>query len=379
MKTNVIGILLIASGVFFLQSCGGEQAETTEQEVKLKPLVKLQEVQRKSFEHKIQVQGNVETDQNVTLSAEMGGLITSITVKEGQTVRKGHVIARVDASVLASNVQEIKTKLEYAEYMLEKQKELQKRGVGSEFDLETAQSQVNSLKASMNSLNTQAGKAVIRAPFTGVIDQVYAKKGQMAGPSSPLVRLVNNDAVDIVAMISEKHFSKVRLGTPINVTFPNYSDTSIDLKITNVGNYIEPTNRTFRIMAEVKKNKTLLPNMLAEVSITDLQKEDAIVIPTSAILKDQESRDFVYIATSYTEKQKPAEKSDKKDEKAEKKTAPKNNDPTFQVEKRIITVIEKYDGQALISPSSPIKVGEQVVVEGARGIADKDIVRTKSK
>lgn len=351
MKKSISLLSIAISGTLLLSACSGGADASEKEEVVQSPLVVLSDVEQKSFTHEIRVQGNVETDQDVTLSAEMGGLITSINVKEGQKVSKGQVIAQVDASVLSSNVSEIQTQLEYAEYMLKKQEELQKRGVGSEFDLETAKSQVNSLKASMRSLNTQRGKAAIRAPFTGVIDQIYARNGQVAGPGSPILRLVNNAKIDIVANISEKHFSSVKIGTPIRVTFPNYADTSIILKITNVGNFIEPTNRTFRIMATLPNNSVFLPNMLAEVSITDMNVPNGTVIPSKSILKDQDNKDFIYIASLVKGKKE------------------------YTVKKVFVDVIGIFDGEALIEPSKDIKKGQKVVTDGARGIADGDQVR----
>jgi RND family efflux transporter MFP subunit len=353
MKRTFITSLLVLPTVLLLQSCGGNAEEPTEEI--LKPLVKLETATRTHFTHKIRVQGNVETDQDITLSSEMGGLITIINVKEGQRVSKGQVIAQVDASVLSSNLAELNTQLEYAKYMLKKQQELKDRGVGSEFDLESAKSNVEAIKASMNSLSTQRGKAEIRAPFNGVIDQVFAKQGQMAGPASPIVRLVNNTNVDIVASISEKHFAKVHVGTSIEVNFPNYSDTVVQLKIQNVGNYIEPTNRTFRIKSTIEKNDYFLPNMLAEVSITDMDVENGLVIPSVSILKDQDNFYFVYTVERY-------------------KGGKGKND--YLAKKVKVNVIERYDGMALISEGI-IKEGVSIVVEGARGISDNDIVRIK--
>jgi len=340
-------LIAIALPTILLFSSCSEEIKEVEEKNQF-PLVKIEKVQSKKFIHEIRIQGNVETDKDVLLTAEMGGLITSIKVKEGQKVSKGQVIATIDASVLSSNVQELKTSLEYAEYMLGKQEELQKRGVGSEFDLETAKNQVNSLKSKMNSLDTQRGKATIRAPFSGVIDNVFARKGQMAGPQSPVVRLVNNKTVDIVASLSEKHIANVRVGTPIVVSFPNYMDTAIYLQITNVGNYIEPTNRTFRIMSTIKNNSFLLPNMLAEVAITDFEVENGLVIPSKSILKDRDNKDFVFVA--------------------------KKSEGNYKITKVNVIVIKKYNGESLIKEG--LKENQLVVVEGARGVAEGDVVRS---
>lgn len=350
MKKQAIIYAFLVGTAFIIPACApADEKEKEEKGEASVARVEVAKVELTSFEHRIRVQGNVETDEDVMLTAEMGGLITSVRVKEGQKVSKGTIIATVDAAVLNSNMQELKTQLEFAEYMLAKQEELNRRGVGSEFELEQAKNQVNSLKASMNSIGTQQGKAVIRAPFTGIIDQVYAVKGQMAGPSAPVVRLVNSNEVDITASISEKHFKSVKEGTEMIVAFPNYSDLKMNLKVETVGNYIEPTNRTFRIKTTVKNNKELLPNMLAEISITDLSVEEGIVIPAQAILIDQESNDYVYII-------------EEKDGK--------------QVSKKvIIEVIERYEGRALIKEGA-LTADDTVVVKGARGIGDGTEVKT---
>lgn len=343
--------LLTGAALFVLfatSSC--TEAEIKEEKASF-PLVKLESVSTKDFKHEINIQGNIETDQDVLITAEMGGLLTSILVKEGQTISKGKVIATIDASILSKNVEELQTQIEYAEYMLGKQEELFKRGVGSEFDLKAAKNQVNSLKSKMNSLNAQRGKASIRAPFSGVVDNVFARKGQMASPQSPIIRLVNNKTVDVVATLSEKHIASIKIGTPIEVSFPNYMDTTLSMAVTNVGNYIEPVNRTFRIMSTISNNSFLIPNMLAEVSITDFQKKDGMVVSSKGILKDKDNLDFVYVA---------------------KKTG-----ENYVVEKKNIVVINKFKGESLVKENNSIQTGDLIVLEGARGIAVGDTVRSK--
>jgi membrane fusion protein (multidrug efflux system) len=210
---------------------------------------------------------------------------------------------------------------------------------------------VNSLKSRLGSVNTQQGKTSIRAPFSGIIDQVYAKDGQVVGPQSPIVRLVNNSKIDVVADISEKHFSSIHVGTVIEVSFPNYTDTVLNLVVSNVGQYIEPVNRTFSIKATLNNNKVFLPNMLAELSLTDMTVPNALVISAKSIIKDQDNKDFVYVA-------------DKKE---------KNQ---YTVRKVMVQVIEKYKGEAYIKVlEGRLSEGSFVITDGAKGITIKDIVR----
>ncbi len=349
MKTTKI--IAIFAGLVLLGACSPAQDEKTE-EAQL-PLVVLESVQIKTFEHKISVQGNVEAEDDILLNSEMGGLITSIPVKEGQKVSKGQTLAVLDASVLSSNLYELEANLDQAKYMLGKQEELKKRGLGTEFDLTSAQSQVKSIEARMRSLRTQTGKSVIKAPFSGTVDKIFANKGEMTGPQSPILRLVNNSSIDITADISEKHLAKMKIGTPVKVTFPNYKDTSLQLAITYIGNYIEPTNRTFRVISTVKGNKLLLPNMLAELHITDMSVNDALVVPATAILRSADNSEFIYVATKH------------------------GNDDNYDIHKVVVKVIESFEGNSYITSETSLKDGDFVVTQGSRNITEKDIVRTK--
>ncbi len=342
-------LLFLLLGIFSLESC--TQTESEDKDETFLPLVKIEKAELKTFKHKISVQGNVETDQDVLLNSEMGGSVTKIHVVEGQKVTQGQVLVSLDASILASNANEIRTQLNYAEYMLSKQEELHKRGVGTEFEYETAKNQVNSLKSRLGSISSQQNKTTIRAPFSGTIDRVFAKDGQVVGPQIPLVRLVNNNNINVVADISEKHFSSIEVGTIMEVSFPNYKDTTVIMAVNNVGQYIEPVNRTFSIKAILNNNKVFLPNMLAELNITDMEVPNALVIAAKGIIKDQNNNDFVYVAK---------EKS-------------KNR---YTVSKVMVSVIEKYKGEAFIKVlDGVLKPGSFVITAGAKGITEKDIVR----
>lgn len=372
MKTTVKTVVFLTLGVI-LYSCGPQSNvdKLKEKRAKLKaevaaldeeirsmdttkttflPLVRPGEVKIGGFKHQVIVQGEVKTDKAVIINAEANGQIKSINVTEGQKVKKGHILARIDTEILASNVQEIQTRLEFAEYNYEKQKELFDRGVGTEFELEQASNQLNTLKSQLNTLETQKSKSVVKAPFDGVIDEIFSNEGEMAGMQSPLMRIVNNKEVRISANISEHYYTKIKEGTPAKAFIPTLNDT-LDLMVSSIGNYIHPTNRTFRVQANVKNNEVLLPNMLAELHVTDMKIDSAVIVPAEAILKSQKNEDYVFVL--------------------------KEKDNAFAVEKVIVKVISKHKGQAAIEPiSRKLQAGEKVVTEGGRGITDQDIVRT---
>ena len=258
----------------------------------------------------------------------------------------------MDESIINANISELKSQLEYANYMLDKQVDLFEKELGTELDKKTAENQVNSLEAKLKTLEVQKSKMNVIAPFSGIVDEVYAKTGQLVAPQMPILRLVNNTQVEIIASVSEKHFKNIKKGTELNVSFPNYDLESMNLKVKSVGNFIEPTNRTFTIRTEVNNNTSLMPNMLVEVEITDLKIDSGLVIPSKSILKNQNNNDYVWIL-----------KKSKKE--------------TYTVEQIFINTITSYNGEALIEENKSINAGTLIIESGARGITKKDIVRIK--
>ncbi|SFT65618.1 RND family efflux transporter, MFP subunit [Lishizhenia tianjinensis] len=316
------------------------------------PLVEFGAARTDKYVHKISVQGAVETDKDALINAETGGVIQRILVKEGQRVSKGQTLVTLDAEILSSSINEVKTSLSFAEYMLDKQKQLMERGVGSEFELKQAENQVNSLRSKLETLSAQRKQASVTAPFSGVVDRIFPKEGEIAGPQSPLVRLVNNSEVRITADISESHLTAVNIGTPIEVYVPTLKDT-FNMEVTAKANYIEPTNRTFRIQSSLKGNKQLLPNMVAELHITDMILDSVMVVPTQSILKTQQNESFLYVANH-------------------------EGSETYNVRRVYLEVISAFQGESAIRIlSGELKDGDVVVAKGARGITEKDLVKEK--
>ncbi len=379
MKTKLITNVSFLFALSLLASCGSpesdldklkakelelktELAEITKQISELDTtsnenvilLVSSTPVERKDFAHKIELQGAVESDNNILINAEMPGNITKVYVKEGQRVSKGQTLIALNGEVLQSNINEVKTALDMANYMYEKQLKLQEQGLGTEIELVQAKNQKLSLEDKLNTLRSQTKRTVVKAPFSGIVDEVFVSMGEMANGQSPLIRLVNNDNVKVTASVSEKHLSSVKIGTEIDVEFPDMQDTTITTSISYKGSYIDPVNRTFRVQADLKQNKTFLPNQIAKIKITDLQLDSVLVVNSEAVLQDTDNSNYVYKLTV----------SD----------AGKNE---YTVKKVMVKVVKSYQNETVIQPlkSNELKQGSKIVLEGAKGITENDIVK----
>jgi len=341
-----ISTLVFISIILF--SC--KQVEEKKAETKPMSLVKIKKIERKDFKHEITAQGDLKCKKESFLNPEIGGLVSTIHVKEGDRVSAGQLLISIDTELLNLGLNELETQLEFAKFMLNKQSELKEKGLGTEMEYETSINQVATLNAKKRSISAQIKKASIIAPFSGVINKINTEKGQMIGPQVPVIHLINNSEMDLIAGVSEKHLKKIKPGTKIQVTFPNFTDTTLQLEVEQTGKNIHATNRTFEIKTSIKNNSIFLSNMLAEVSITDLFVPNGLVIPSNSIMKSPNNVDFVFIAI-------------------------KKGNKKYSVKEVQIEVIEKYNGETLIKENPEITDQTMIVIEGARGISSKDIVR----
>lgn len=256
-------------------------------------LVTVVEASEGAFRHYFEVYGNVQSDRAAVINAENSGVVQSIKVSEGQSVRRGQVLLSQDVSLLQKNIAEVETQLNLAATLFEKQKRLWDQNIGSEVQFLEAQNRKQSLENSLATLKEQRQKSQIVAPFDGVVDKIFPKEGELIGMSMPVVRLVNIDELYINADVSERYIGDLSKGDSVWVVV-NRNDT-IRSAISRVGDYINPSNRSFEIRVKIEEKVDVLrPNSLVVLKINDHTEENAIVIPSSLIMQDGAGEDYVF-------------------------------------------------------------------------------------
>ena len=251
------------------------------------------EVEPTAFEHFIEVYGTVGADKNTLIFPETGGVITSIYVRTGQKVVRGQPLAQLDASLLLSSINEVKTQLELASSVYEKQKRLWEQKVGSELQYLQAKNNKESLESRLKTLQVQYNQTVIKAPFDGVVDEIFPKVGQLVGLQSQIIRLINLDEIYIEGEISENYSSTIKPGYIARIRIPN-TDVTYDAQVVAISRYINPANRTFKVRLElVDKSIRLLPNSLVSIMIRDYENPNALVIPVRLVQQDPFGNDYV--------------------------------------------------------------------------------------
>lgn len=246
-----------------------------------------------SFEHKIEVRGSVESRRNVILSAQISGEIERIRVKEGQRVQKGQVLVELDADIIKNNVAELKTSLDLATVVFERQEKLWNQNIGTEIQYLEAKNSKESLERRLATVNAQLAQATVRAPFSGSVDAIPAREGEITMPGAPLIRMVNPDDVYIKADVSEKFISSFESKDDVEIMFPTQNKKLMST-ISAVGQVINTNNRTFEIEINLPNaGFAVKPNQVVVLNLQDYENKEAIKVPTRLILKDNKGS-FVY-------------------------------------------------------------------------------------
>lgn len=305
------------------------------------------------FNHFIEVQGNVETKQNVVIYPEFQGTLNKVFVTEGQRVTKGQSLASIDDGGLTSQLAQLESQATLARTTYERQQRLWDQKIGSEIQYLQTKTQYESSENMVKQMRSQLAKTVVRAPFSGIIDQVITDQGTVVAPGQPIFRIVNLTDMFVTSEIPESYLATVTPGKKVEVIFPVLGKT-ITSKVRQTGNYINPANRSFTVEVDVpNKDGQVKPNLTARLSINDYTAENAILIPLNVINENSEGDQYVYTAFA------------------------KADTPDKTIAKRQIIKTGRTQGDH-IEVLEGLKSGDHVIVEGARSVKDNQEIKVKT-
>ena len=249
-------------------------------------------VEKKHFEHFVDVTGSVMSKKNVSISGEVLGRIQEITAVEGMRVSKGQILAKIDGESIVRNIDEVEKQLELAMILFEKQERLWKQQIGTEIQFLESKNRKESLETNLATLKTQQSKTVVRAPFTGTVENVQVRLGEFVQPGMPMIQFIGDSDLFIEADISEKYVGLIQKGDSVEVSFPSINE-NLKSKISSVGAIINPNNRTFKVEIGIPSLEFLKPNMISVIKIKDYESKTAVTVPNYLILQDNKG-DYVF-------------------------------------------------------------------------------------
>jgi len=336
-------------------SNGGNGAASAARTVRVSTMV----LEPTTFQEIIPITGSVSAPEDASLSAQAAGTLTSL-VEVGTRVAEGDVVARLDDRLIRAaldqaraNLESVESQASLAEETWRRQEPLYRDSIISALEFENVTTQRNQARAALAQANAAVAQAeqqfentYIRAPFPGTVEERFANAGEQVMPGSPVARIVNTRNLKVVAGVPEVYAADIRVGSAVHLSFRAYGDASREETISFVGSVINPQSRTFSIEVAIdNRSGVLKPAMIADLKITRRVLEDQIVIPQTAILRD-ENGSSVYLTVS--------------------------GDDGRIAERQAIEPGPSYAGQTVVLQG--LSVGDEIIIAGQTSVAEGDKV-----
>lgn len=275
---------LLAGGCGSGESPNDAQATPPAQRTRVETLL----LEPTSFTDVLEVTGTVEAVHDATLSAQVSGTVLSVA-ERGVLVEKGEPVAQLDSMEVRAAVEQARAQFQLAQDRYQRQKPLYQDSIISALEFEQVRSQYLQTRASLSQARERLRNTTVTAPFSGRVEERFIEPGEQVSPGQEVVRVVDVRPVKVVVGIPERYVGDVEQGTTIDVRFRASGVGPRTGRITFVGSAIDPESRTFPIEATLpNEDRTLKPEMVAQVRVTRTMIEDALVLPRTAILRDEE-------------------------------------------------------------------------------------------
>ena len=311
-------------------------------------LVQVTKLEPQDFAHYIDLQGRIATENISFVSPRgMGGQVRAIYVKQGDRVKKGQLLLKLDDAVVNQQIASVKTQLNYAEDLYNRQQNLWKEGIGTEVQLLTAKNNVESLEKQLSLLNEQLSMSNVYAQVSGIAETVSIRVGETFTGGPQGITIVNPSSLKAVVDIPENYIAKVRKGMTVMVEVPDL-DKTINTTISLVSEVINATNRSFTAECKIPTDAALKPNQIAIIKILDHEMKNSLIAPIATIQTDEKGK-YVYVAVTENGKQVARKKS--------------------------VVIGELYDD--MVEIRSGLSVADQLITLGFQGLYDGQLITTK--
>jgi membrane fusion protein (multidrug efflux system) len=260
-------------------------------------LVTATTLQPQSFKHYIDLQGRVNTENIYTVTPRgMGGQVKAIYVKEGDYVKKGQLLMKLDDGTLQQQLEQAKIQLNYLQDIYNRRKNLWDQKIGTEVELITAKNNVVNQQKQIDLINEQLSYTNVLAETAGVVETVTIRVGETfsaASASMAGITIVNPSDLKVTVSIPENYLPRVKKGTPVVIEIPDLGKT-FNSSISHVSQLIDNNARAFTAEAKLPVGSGIKPNIVAIVKLLDYSVQNAIVVPMRTVQSDENGK-YVYV------------------------------------------------------------------------------------
>ena len=323
-----------------------DTASGTKEKAKLVALTALTPT---SFTHYIDLQGNVEAENSSYISPRgTGGVVRQVNVKQGDHVNKGQLILKLDDAVQRQQVNNAQTQLAYAKDIYQRRKNLWDQKIGTEVDFINAKNQVDQAETQLKIAQEQLDFTNVYADISGTLNVFSIKLGESFAPGSQTVQIINTDNLKTVVQVPEVYQQRVKVGTPVKISFPGLGNKEVTGVVRIAGKVIDAGNRSFQVEIHIPNDKEIRAGQVAVVKLQDYTASNVLTIPVNTLQTDEKGK-YVMVVT-------------------------KDNGKTV-AHKKTITIGQSYSDK--IEVTSGLTSGDQLITDGFQGLYEGQLITTE--
>jgi RND family efflux transporter MFP subunit len=267
-------------------AAGGQQAAAVPVEVAV--------VTRRAISSYIETNGALEAVNEVDIVARTSGPIVQLTVEEGDLVRAGQTLARLDDREARARLEISRVTLNETSLAYDRAQNLQRESLISPEEYERAKAAYESAKAQVEQDEIQLDYTQIQAPFEGLIITRYVKFADQVAVNEPLFRISDFDPLWLPIQVPERELSRLRVGQRAYLTVEPWPGERFDARVLRISPVVDAATGTIKVTLETRPQGKLRPGMFARVFVETAKKDDALVIPKAA-LSLESIGDTVYV------------------------------------------------------------------------------------
>ena len=311
-------------------------------------LVEITDLVKSDFAHYIELQGKIMTENVYYVTPRgMGGQVKSIYVKQGDNVKKGQLLMKLEDGIIQQNIKQVESQLAFAKNIFTRQENLWQEGIGTEVQYLSAKNNVEALEKQISLVKEQLSTTLVYAEVSGVIETVSIKVGEVfMGSPMAGITIVNPSALKAVVEVPENYVAKVRKGMTVKVSVPDINKTFTSV-LSLISETINVNSRSFIAESKLNGISGIKPNQVAIIKILDHESKNTIVVPVQTVQTDEKGK-YVYVYA-------------------------KENGKAI-ARKRNVTIGEFFD--ELIEVNAGLTIGDKLITKGFQGLYDGQLIAT---
>lgn len=300
MKTTIglFGFFLIVPIAAGITGCGGSgvnednRLKNAERAVP----VAVQEIRPRPFAETVHVSGVIKATEDITVSAEEGGVVKEWKYEKGQYVPKGAVIVLLKDDVSRASYEAAAAQYKITALNFEKQQKVFDEQAVSELQFKSSEYLRDAAKAQADLMQARLERTRIASPISGILDDRFVDEGELAAPGAPIARLVDIASVKVLANVPERYAGSIGRGSPVTLTVVALPGETFAGKASYVGSTISPDNRTFPVEAMLRNpHLRLKPEMIVRVRIVQSVQRQTLLLEEEVVQQVDRNKFVVYV------------------------------------------------------------------------------------